>query len=187
MATEMKRPGGRTERTRAAVLGAVYDVIIDCGYAGLSVEAVAERSGVHKTTIYRRWGTIEEVLLDAVLDRAEDAIPLERTGDTRADLVSMGLSVAENLGDPASRAVLAAVLGNPANVQLRSAVDRFWERRLSMAAEMIIEAQESGVVDRSCDPRQIVERVVGPIWFRIVVTGQSVDRTYVEMLVDSAL
>ncbi|MFV1971824.1 MAG: TetR/AcrR family transcriptional regulator, partial [Acidimicrobiia bacterium] len=86
MTTEMQRPGGRTERTRNAVLSAAYEVVAEDGYNGLTVEAVAERSRVHKTTIYRRWGSVESVLFDAVMARAEEAIPLDRTADCRTDL-----------------------------------------------------------------------------------------------------
>uniref|UniRef100_UPI000B1D4F1A TetR/AcrR family transcriptional regulator n=1 Tax=Streptomyces atriruber TaxID=545121 RepID=UPI000B1D4F1A len=51
-----RRPGGRTARTRAAVRDAVLSGLADHGYPGLTVEYVADHSGVHKTTLYRRWG-----------------------------------------------------------------------------------------------------------------------------------
>ncbi|MEU4828600.1 TetR family transcriptional regulator, partial [Actinomadura sp. NPDC023710] len=54
-ATGAVRPGGRTARTRAAVLAATQGELEEAGYAGLTLEKVAERSGVHLATLYRRW------------------------------------------------------------------------------------------------------------------------------------
>ena len=57
-----RRPGGRTARTRAAVMRAVIGELIDNGYAGATVERVAVRAGVAKTTIYRRWRSMDGLL-----------------------------------------------------------------------------------------------------------------------------
>ena len=52
-----RRPGGRSSRVRAAVLGATLEALVQGGYEALSIAEVAARSGVHESTIYRRWGT----------------------------------------------------------------------------------------------------------------------------------
>ena len=187
MTTEMKRPGGRTGRTRSAVLSAAYEIVSEDGYSGLTVEAVSERSGVHKTTIYRRWGSVESVLFDAVMARAEDAIPLDRTTDTRADLVAMAHSVATNLSDPAAQAVAAAVLSRRADSQLRDLSERFWESRIDAAAQIVSDGQDTGEVDVTIDPRIAIEMIIGPIWFRTVVMQEPVDDGFVESLVDSVV
>lgn len=169
------------------MLAAVFDVIRESGYDGLSVESVAERSHVHKTTIYRRWGSISEVLVDAVLEHAERAIPLERTDDVRADLTAMGKSVAENLENPVAGALAAAVLGSPGDGELRAVADRFWEIRLLEAGEIIADARAVSDPGTSIEPRQIIEMIVGPIWFRVMILGQPVDDAYIETLVDNAM
>ena len=61
-----RRPGGRTARTRTAVRDAVLTGLAEHGYPALTVEYVAEHSGVHKTTLYRRWGGVEGMVADAV-------------------------------------------------------------------------------------------------------------------------
>jgi AcrR family transcriptional regulator len=167
------------------VLKAAYEVVAERGYEGFTIEAVAECSGVHKTTIYRRWSTIEDVLLDAVVARAEQAVPLLRTDDARADLVAMGRAVASNLADPMSQAVAAAALSGPADGQLSELSKRFWALRLAEASVIVEDAQQQGSIDTSLDPAEVVERIVGPIWFRSMVLGQGVDDGFVEMLVYS--
>jgi AcrR family transcriptional regulator len=81
------RPGGRTARTRRAVHDAVRALLSEPG-ADLSIPAVSARSGVHETTIYRRWRTIESLVLDVALERVSEESPVPATGDLRADLTS---------------------------------------------------------------------------------------------------
>ena len=185
MSIPMQRPGGRTNKTREAVLAATYEIVAEQGYDGLTVNAVAERSGVHKTTVYRRWRTIDDVLFDAVVARAERAIPLEQSGDAKADLVAMAWSVAKNLADPMARAIAAAVFSRPENDRLAELSEQFWTHRIRAASLIVAAAQTEGVVDSTADPTVVVERIVGPIWFRSMVLRQPVDEDFVESLVYS--
>jgi AcrR family transcriptional regulator len=83
--TGSERPGGRTARTRDAVLGAVRALLSESG-GELTIPAVAARSGVHATTIYRRWHTIESLVLDVAVEDVNERSPIPVTGDLEADL-----------------------------------------------------------------------------------------------------
>lgn len=85
--TGSDRPGGRTARTRRAVHDAVRELLNEPG-AELSIPAVAARSGVHETTLYRRWHTIESLVLDVAVERVTEESPVPATGDLRADLTT---------------------------------------------------------------------------------------------------
>src|SRR5260370_41084769 len=80
------RPGGRTARTREAVLRAIIDELNDNGYAGATVERAAERADVAKTTIYRRWGSLDGLLADFMAERAARELPVPDEGGLDADL-----------------------------------------------------------------------------------------------------
>lgn len=185
--TGSTRPGGRTERTRREVLDACDTITADDGYGGLSVDAIAERSGVHKTTIYRRWGSVDAILFDAMVSRAESAIPLTQTGDARLDLVSMARSVAENLQDPVAMAVAGAVLSRSDDGRLQHLLDRFWRERISAASELVVAGQQRGQIGQGLAASTVVERIVGPVWFRVMVLRSPVDDEFVEAIVDSAI
>jgi AcrR family transcriptional regulator len=85
--TGSERPGGRTARTRHAVHDAVRGLLSEPD-AELSIPAVAARSGVHATTIYRRWHTIESLVLDVAVDDVSLQSPIPATGDLERDLTT---------------------------------------------------------------------------------------------------
>src|SRR6266496_3740796 len=88
-----KRPGGRSARDRTAVLRAALEELIAVGYPSFSVEGVAERAGVHKTTLYRRWRNRENLLLEAMLEHGRENVPIPDTGSLRSDLLAYAKAI----------------------------------------------------------------------------------------------
>src|SRR4051794_35442954 len=91
-ATEQKRAReeaeGRSERARRAILDATRELLAEQGVRELTVEGVASRAGVAKTTIYRRWRGKDELALAVLLDMVEQVVATPDLGDTRAELVA---------------------------------------------------------------------------------------------------
>ena len=119
------RTGGRSARVRDAILTAAFGELVDNGYAALSVEAVASRAGVNKTTIYRRWPTLDDLLVDALMEWSRDAFPSRDTGSIETDLLALGRQLAEVLNGGVGRQIVALVL----TAGLRSAQLRETTRR----------------------------------------------------------
>ncbi|MFD5736690.1 TetR/AcrR family transcriptional regulator C-terminal ligand-binding domain-containing protein [Streptomyces sioyaensis] len=105
-----RRPGGRTARTRAAVRDAVLAGLTEHGYPGLTVEYVAEHSGVHKTTLYRRWKDIEGLVADALDLAGEDEWTPPDTGSLEGDLRALAREVVASFADPAVAASGSAMI-----------------------------------------------------------------------------
>lgn len=104
------RPGGRTARTRAAVRDATQAELAEHGYAGLTVEAVATRSGVHKTTLYRRWGGVDGLIVDALAQADEDDWRPPDTGSLEEDLLGLAWEVLSTFADPVAAAAPTAFI-----------------------------------------------------------------------------
>ncbi|MCJ1714024.1 TetR/AcrR family transcriptional regulator C-terminal ligand-binding domain-containing protein [Microbacterium sp. M1A1_1b] len=103
------RPGGRTARTREAVLNAVRETLADPA-AELTVPGIAQRAGVHATTVYRRWQTIESLVLDVVVSDVRRSSPIPATGDLRADLTTYVDQLLTSLRGPHALGLLRALL-----------------------------------------------------------------------------
>jgi AcrR family transcriptional regulator len=166
------RPGGRTARTRDAVRAATLAELAEHGFAGLTVDSVAARSGVHKTTIYRRWRTPAALAADALdLANAEPwAVP--DTGGLRSDLRAITAQVAEGLADPVPRALIAAAVREP---EAGRALHAYLTGRHAQAAVVVERAVRRGEAPDGTDPADVVRAAVAPLYYRVFFTGEPVD------------
>lgn len=180
-----RRPGGRSARIRAAALAATLAELADRGYTALSLEGVAQRAGVHKTTLYRRWGSREELVLEAMLERAGEHISVPDTGSLRDDLCELARTAAVNAASPEVAAMARAVAaGAPYDNRLAAANRRFWAARLDLDGSIVERAIARGDVPPGTDPRTVIEAVLGPIHLRLLLTGEPVDRAFLDGIVD---
>src|SRR3954464_5473965 len=110
-------PTRRSERARRAILSAAFELCRERGYDRMSVEAIADRAGVGKQTIYRWWPSKGAVILDALNDYVGDVSDFPDSGDVRADLRQQMSGVSALLGSeefgPVYRAVIASAQSDP--------------------------------------------------------------------------
>jgi AcrR family transcriptional regulator len=104
------RPGGRSARVRAAVEDAVRWLLQRKPQADISIADIAERSGVHAASIYRRWGTVQALFLDMTVDRVSQESPMPDTGSLEADLFAWGERIARTVTGPDGPVLLRAVV-----------------------------------------------------------------------------
>jgi AcrR family transcriptional regulator len=178
-----QRPGGRAARVRAAVLEATSAVLDERGYERLTVEEIATRAGVHKTTIYRRWPTKALLVEAAALAHAEQNIPIPDTGTLLGDLQALGRAVAATIGAEIgarrSRSIVAAAAASSA---VATSLNAFWTERLSLARPIVERAIARGEIPASTDPNLVIEALVGPLWMRLLLTGGPIDNEVADQL-----
>jgi AcrR family transcriptional regulator len=190
--TEMEAPAeqgrrrrGPSPRVRADALAAALAELAEGGFAALSLERVARRAGVHKTTLYRRWGTREELVLEAMLERAADRISVPDTGSLREDLLELARTAAANAATPEVAAMARAVAAeSPHDSKLAAANRRFWTERLALDAVIVERAIERGELAAETNAQRVIEAVLGPIHLRLLLTGEAVDRSFLETIVE---
>jgi len=182
-----KRPGGRSARIREAALSAALLELSENGWHSLSVERIAERSGVHKTTIYRRWGSADRVALEALLERGSEGIPIPDTGDVRLDLIALGRSIAATISDPIGRSVAAAAIAASDASSVRTIADAFWSERFVQAGSVVAMAIERGQLPQDTDPVRVIEGVAAPVWFRVMVSRTPVTDGWLADVVHTVL
>lgn len=170
-----QRPGGRAARVRADVLQATTDLLTEVGYERMTVEEVAARAGVHKTTVYRRWPSKPELVFDAVGTNSAEAVPVPDAGNLRDDLRAFARSVAANIGTEGgarrSRSVVAAAITAG---ELGEVMQQFWADRFAAARPIVERAIERGELPADTDPDLIIETLIGPLWVRLLLTGRPV-------------
>ncbi|MEU8618867.1 TetR/AcrR family transcriptional regulator C-terminal ligand-binding domain-containing protein [Streptomyces sp. NPDC048623] len=183
-----RRPGGRTARTRAAVRDAVLTGLAEHGYPALTVEYVAEHSGVHKTTLYRRWGGVEGMVADALALAGEDAWTAPDTGGLDGDLRALAREVVDAFADPglaaAPTAFVAAGFQSPrAADSLRS----FYEERFRRCETVVDRAVARGEAPAGTDAGAVVRAVSAPLFLRLFVTREPVDAAVADQAAGTVL
>lgn len=180
-----QRPGGRAAHVRSTVLDATSALLEEVGYDELSIDDVAARAGVHKTTVYRRWPTKPALIADAARVQAAVDVPTPDTGTLLGDLQTLAREVAANIGSAGggrrARTIVAAAAGSD---ELSHVVHSFWAHRLGAATPIIERAVDRGELPDAADANLLIEAVVGPIWLRLLLTGEPVDDDFADRIAE---
>lgn len=162
------RPGGRTARTRERVLDAVAALLLEGGYDAVTMDAVAARSGVHRTTVYRRWRDPGGLLADALDAAREQAWEPPDTGTLRGDLLEINRQIVAALTEEPSitRALITASFRSPAAAQ---ALQHFWETRYTAAAAVVDRAATRGETAPGVDARTVLIASCAPIFYELTL------------------
>jgi AcrR family transcriptional regulator len=180
----------RMERSKQAILDATRELLAETGDVGaLTIEAVAARSGVAKTTIYRRWRDKWELALDAVMIDMlpRFTIPVD-VGDTRKELLTFLDSVIENLSSPSGPVMQGVVSEIATNPDLaREYRERVVEPRREVLRPVIERGIARGDLRPDTDVRIVHELLVGPCFYRLFFSGPPLNRKLCASLVDALL
>jgi AcrR family transcriptional regulator len=178
---------GRVIRTQATVLAAGIELYAERGAQGITVEEIARRTGIAKTTIYRHWRSREELIM-AILEQTAVGLPDVHTDDPIGDIRSMLLSLWTNLVLPTSRVGLAGMItataGDP---QLASQHRDFLTTRAAPLLDAVTRAIDTGVVEAAEAPQTLTDLLSSPIIVRALIRGDAPERRYVDRVMKAVL
>lgn|SRR5215207_1935941 len=169
-ATRAPRGRPRSEQARRAILTASLELLRDEGYPAVTVDAVAKRAGVARTTIYRWWPSSGALLIDVLMEISTTVAPLPVGEDPlRAIRLEMRRIAAISLELPGRvlRALLAEAQHDP---QIRTALlERLIYPRREASSRAIREAQARGLLRDDVHPYVVVDLFYGPIFYRMLM------------------
>lgn len=180
---------GRSERARQAVLEAADGLLVEKGFAGVTIEGIASSAGVAKQTIYRWWSTKTDILLDAFLQDATEALTPPDHGDLTEDLGAHLHQLALFLTRSDAGTVFTALLGHAQHDPAFAGVlrARYLDEQRRRDRLPLDNAVRRGELPADLDTVAEVDQLVGPIYHRVLVTGDPVDRAFTDLLVDNFL
>jgi AcrR family transcriptional regulator len=174
----------RIERTRNVVLDATAALIGEVGFGRTTIEAVAERSGVARSTIYRHWPDRTDLLGEAV-DCKIAHVPFPQTGNLRNDLVTMLSELAARLGSPTGGPLLMSLMAEARRDPKMAALqERFTTARFSRLRSILTEAAHRGDLPAGVDVDQMGEDIIAPVFFRAFIRKSPLNQEWVESHVD---
>ncbi|KWV33472.1 TetR/AcrR family transcriptional regulator [Micromonospora rifamycinica] len=179
---------GRSEAAREAVLQAADDLVAETGYAKVTIEGIAARAGVAKQTIYRWWRSKTDILVDAFVADSAQELTLPDTGALRTDLRAHLDELVRFLEVSDSGAVFRALAGQAQHdpelaARLRAEVLPRLRARDRVPFDRAV---ARGELPAEVDVDLLVDQTVGPIHFRVLVTGEPVTPALLDALVTRA-
>jgi AcrR family transcriptional regulator len=183
-----RRPGGRSARVQAAVFEATFQLLVEeGGYELLSMATIAERAGVHETSLYRRWKTKEQLVLDALDRQVAQEIPAPDTGDLRSDLIAVVQSLRLVLQSTVGQALFQMAVATLHHPELCALRQEHWRQRRAHLQILFDRAIARGEVSPQVDCQLLLEALSGIVYMRLFVVNEAVDETFPEQIVDLML
>jgi len=185
-----RRGRPRSEQAREAILAAAAELLLDRGLGAVNMDAVAERAGVSKATIYRWWPSKETLALDALYHEWALALPRPReTGSARSELLGLLRPWVRLLGTRPYGRVIAALITeaqtDPAFAQQYR--ERFVEPRRDQARPILQRAIERGDLPATTNIELVLDLLYGPLYHRLLHGHAPLDDRFLRDLIDTVL
>jgi AcrR family transcriptional regulator len=188
--TAPRRGRPRSEKARLAILQAAAELLLERGLSAASMDAVAERAGVSKATIYRWWPTKESLALDALYTRWAAAVPAARdTGTLRGDLLAQLRPWALLAGSAPYGRVVAGLI-TEAQTDPRFGDEyrtRFVQPRRDYLRVIFRRAIERGEIPAGTRIEAAIDTLFGPLYHRLLHGHAPLNEEFVRDVVDIVL
>jgi AcrR family transcriptional regulator len=183
-----RRPGRpRDARVDQQIVEATLAELAEKGFGGATIEAIAQRAGVGKATIYRRWPN-REALLQFVALQVTDICVAQDTGDLRKDLLSIFEPLAAEFYEGGRAALLPDLMAEAArDPRIRQLVQGLVQERRSGAVEALERARVRGELRRGVDIDAAVDMIAGSFMYRFLLLGEPLTPSFATTAVDVAL
>jgi AcrR family transcriptional regulator len=179
----------RKIRSRDRVMGAARELLLESGREGTTIDGIAARSGVAKTTIYRQWPSRGALLLDLLTEATSSAAPPD-TGSAAGDVAAFARGMAAELSEPFRAAAMAAVIGGPPSDtedELAELRRRVADERQGHARRIVRRAMTRGELPARTDAAELVRLVAGPILYRRFAEAKAVTPAAADRIAARAL
>lgn len=182
-----RRPGGRNARIQAAVFKATFRLLEEKGYEALSMASIASRAGVHEATLYRRWKTKEQLVIDAATHQVTDDIPVPHTGTFRSDLIEILQSLRTFLQSAVGQALFQTTVATTHVPEFSTFRKEHWRQRRTHLQVIFDRAIARGECSLQIDSQLFLEMLAGALYVRLFVVNEPVDEGLPERIVDLVL
>ncbi len=174
----------RDEEARTRILQSALEVLEELGYANASTDAIAERAGASKSTIYRWWPNKAAVLLEALREAVAIELPFPDTGDLREDIRLQLRNFVKLLNAPRGRSLKAFITAAQNDPDVSEAFRSIWVRPRRDNAKSRLERYRGQTMRTDIDLELVMDVIYGPIYYRLLIAHANLCETYTDALAD---
>lgn len=171
MSNQINSPSGRPRSIHAdqAILQATLDLLAEVGYQSMSIEAIASRAGVGKTTIYRRYTSKEELVADAI-ESFRDDLATPDTGSFWGDMDILINNAAKKIDSPLGRQTLALIISTASSNPQFAEV--YWTKytkvRREALSKVLKRAKSRGEIHKDADIELVIDLLSGSLYYALI-------------------
>ncbi len=177
----------RVQRSRAAVIATTLELLTERGVAATTIQAIAERSRIAKTTIYRHWQGQADLVLEAIAGVLHPPTDPD-TGTLRGDLIDVATGLARALSTGPSTGLMLSLIDAAERDPAYAALHHREARARHAAILAVIDRGiRRGELPAGTDPTEVLDLIAGPIFHRRTVSHAVVDTRFAESVVDRVL
>lgn len=182
-----KRGRPRNVEAQKSILSASYELLLEHGFQAVTVDKIADRAQVSKATIYKWWPNKAAVVMDGFLHAATARLPVPDTGKTFDDILIHATNLAMFLISREGTVITELLGEGQFDAGLAEAYRaRFFRPRRLEARGLLEKGIQRGELKNDLDVGVCIDLIYGPIFYRLLVTGDPLDESYVKQLVTSA-
>jgi len=175
----------RVRHSKQVVMATTYELLSEAGLAGVSVDAVARRSGVAKTTIYRHWPSREALLLDACAQMGP-RFDIPDAGSFSKDLRALVQRLVEQLLTGPYAAILLSLMdAAERNPDLAALLTAAQAKLVEAISTGLTRARVRGEIHRLPEASDVAALIVGPLLYRRLFSHEPLSEGFFRLVVDN--
>ncbi|MBW7473942.1 TetR/AcrR family transcriptional regulator [Paenibacillus oenotherae] len=183
-----KRGRPRNMETQKAILSASYDLLLEQGFGAVTVEKIADRAKVSKATIYKWWPNKAAVVMDSFMSATLERLPVPETGSAIDDILIHATNLARFLTSREGVIITELIGEGQFDSGLAEAYrTRYFHPRRLEARLLMERGIQRGELKNDLDVELSIDLIYGPIFYRLLITGEVLDDAYVQQLVRNAM
>jgi len=187
MATPSKPERGRgrprDEAARRRILNAALELMDETSFTQVTIEAIAERAGASKTTVYRWWPNKAQLAIEAFREAVAPELPLRDTGSLHKDLTLQMQNFARVLSGRGGRMLRSFLVAARCDPEVAEAFRTIWsDPRRAEAKSMLRQKQSTGQLRQDADLDLVLDSLYGPLYYRFLVKNEAPSQKYAESL-----
>lgn len=169
-----RRGRGPSTRVTEQAFAATFKLLQQSGFSSLSMEAIADSAGVNKTTLYRRWGSLNSLLKEAIASQDIGKPDMADTGSLQSDIRELANQFAFYFCKPEIIAIIR-LIASSRDHSLEELMNEYWLERADLFTALIERASARGETVRAHRFQMAIEIMVGPMLLRLLMTHQPID------------
>lgn len=178
----------RDEDARLRILEAALELLEQSGFGNITTDAIAERAGASKATIYRWWPNKEAVLLEALREAVAQELPFPDTGNLEDDIRIQLRNFVTLLTGPRGRSFAGFIGAAQSDPEIAESFRTVWiEPRRQQAKDVLRKHQEKGALSTDVDLGQLLDLLYGPFYFRLLAGHQPLGGGFADAIAGLAL